>query len=185
MHSRVEASGHMSNLPTPEHFARAIVTACHLAGDDPFDMAELRVPQCRARHYAFQALKQIFPEAPVAYIAFGVGCAGNPKYYATNSTNGMQRFVGGPHAGRRRHAFWKEDVFAKVAEAIAAVQVRQETMPPPMTTTADEPRVAPIKLGIETGRRVEPSRPFISERQAAAYRMLQQAAQNTATLPKK
>lgn len=43
---------------------------------------------------------------------------------------------------------------------------------------------APIKLTAEVQRTVEPSRPFMSERQGKAYRMLQEAMANTAKLPK-
>jgi hypothetical protein len=132
---------------------------------------EFAISGSRARHYAFQALRTVFPDINKAYLANACGCAGNPRHYAVNSTNSMQRFVGGPHRGERRHRFWNEDIFDKV---IAAVRVLEGTAAP-------QPEPEPERSDIAAPS-APPARPFISERQAKAYRELEQAMAKTARL---
>jgi hypothetical protein len=135
-------------MPSANQVAWAIVAACRETGEDPLVVAEQRKPQSRARHYAFQSLKVVFPDVKVPRLAFLCGCAGHPVYYASESAKGMHRHVGGKRKGERRLRFWDEGVFARV---IAAVKLAD----------ADEPLApkAPIKLSAKVASIVEPKRP--------------------------
>lgn len=174
-------------LPRADHIARAIVAACALTKESSLAVAEERVQKSYARHYAFHAIKAVFPAMPLESLAFRVGCSGDPKWFWRNTMNGMTRFVGGPHAGKRHHRFWNETTFEKVIEAIRAVGPGVETVEEPPEED-DEPvlesepqdpaPVPPPAKAVEA----EPRR-FMSERQAKAYRMLQAAVINTAKLP--
>jgi hypothetical protein len=174
-------------LPAADHFARAVVAACVLTKESPLAVAEERVQKSRARHYAFHAIRAVFPETPIEGLAFRVGCSGDPKWFARNTINGLTRFVGGPHAGKRHHRFWNETTFEKVIEAIKAVGPGVEVFEEPSDKIEEpvlesEPQdpapVPPPAKAVEA----EPRR-FMSERQAKAYRMLQAAVINTAKLP--
>lgn len=165
-------------FPSANHIAVAIVSACVETGEDPLAIVEQRVQKSHARHYAFQALRVVFPEAAHDSLAHRCGCSGIPKYFATNSNDRMRPFVGGPHKGKRKHGFWDEDVFQKVIDAVRAVDMPEEPQ-------SEEPAIAaaPAEPPAPTPS-APPSRPFFSERQSAAYRMLEQAMANTAKLPR-
>jgi hypothetical protein len=163
-------------FPSANHIAVAIVSACVETGEDPLEIAEQRVQKSRARHYAFQALRAVFPEAAHDSLAHRCGCSGIPKYFATNSNDRMRPFVGGPHKGKRKHGFWDEDVFQRVIDAVRAIEMPEE--PAVEEAAADAPAADAVPIMPPAS----PSRPFISERQSAAYRMLQQAVANTAKL---
>ncbi len=169
-------------FPSANHIAVAIVAACAETGEGPLVVAEERVQKSRARHYAFQALRAAFPEAAHESLAYRCGCSGIAKYYATNSNDRMRRFVGGPHKGKRRHGFWDEDRFQRIIHAVRAVEAPATgglvEEPPAVEHEAERPAPAPVAMVP-----AEPlARPFISERQAAAYRMLADAVANTAKL---
>lgn len=164
-------------MPSADQIACAIIAACRETGEDPFVVTGERRPQSRARHYAFQALKVVFPLAIRERLAFMCGCSGNPKYYAVNSSNGMQRFVAGPHKGERIHRFWDEDVFARVIAAVkgapipeALINEEQQDLPVPRT---------PIKLSASVGSIVEPTRPAASPGKRKLEDMLRAAVENT------
>jgi hypothetical protein len=159
-------------MPTANHVAWAIVAACRETGENPLVVAGDREPRSRARHYAFQALKVVFPDVKKERLAFMVGCSGKPEYYAVNSTNGMGRFVGGPHVGERIHRFWDEGVFERV---IAAIKLPPEEEESPPTRQ-------PVKLSAATGSIVEPTRPAAAPGKRALQDMLAQAVRNTAAM---
>lgn len=62
-------------FPTADQVAIAIVTACQFTGDKPF--ATCMRQTSRARHVAFAALKDVFPEARTGGLARCCGYA-NP-----------------------------------------------------------------------------------------------------------
>jgi len=159
--------------PTANAVAWAIVAACRATGENPLVVAGDREPKSRARHYAFQSLKVVFPDVKAERLAFMCGCSGKPEYYAVNSTNGLMRFVGGPYEGERRHRFWNEDVFNRV---IAAVRVANEQE----ALEAQEPK-PPVKLSAAPGRIVEPIRP-VAPGKRQLLEMLAEAARNTAAM---
>ena len=108
--------------PTADQIATAIVVACMETGEDPIQVA---APECKpashARHYALQALAQIFPLEDRLFLATVCGCAGKPKYYWSGSVTHTGRIVGGPRAGKRRARWWSEESFDRVVAAIEAV----------------------------------------------------------------
>lgn len=159
---------------TANHVAWAIVAACRETGENPLTVVGDREPRSRARHYAFQALKVVFPDVKKERLAFMVGCSGKPEYYAVNSTNGMGRFAGGPHVGERMHRFWNESVFERV---IAAVRLQPQAEDDP--TTARPPVK---KLSAATGGIVEPRRPAAAPGKRALQDMLAEAVRNTAAM---
>lgn len=157
-------------MPTADQVARAIVTACRATGENPIAVVGDREPQSRARHYAFQSLKVVFPDVKKERLAFMCGCSGKPEYYAVNSTNGMQRFVGGPYRGERKHRFWNEEVFARV---LAALRAAVEDEQPP-----EQPK-SPVKLSAFPGSIVEPTRPAAMPGKRKLEDMMRQAVMNT------
>lgn len=160
-------------FPSANAVAWAIVSACRETGEDPLVVVGERKPESRARHYAFQALKVVFPDFKRERLAFMCGCSGKPEYYATNSTNGMQRFVGGPYVGERKHRFWNEDRFIRV---IAAVRAAVEDDAPAA------PAIPPVKLSAATGSIVEPTRPAAAPGKRKLHDMLAEAVRNTAAM---
>lgn len=153
-------------FPSADHIAIAIVTACRLNGENPLAIVEQRPQRSRARHYALYALACVFPEASKAKLAFLVGCQGNPVYYARNS-------MAGHYDGKQKHTFWNRSIEARVIEAVEACTSK----PAPAVEAPPAPKAEPQFT-------VPMSRPFVSERQMKAYRMLQEAVANTAKLPK-
>jgi hypothetical protein len=155
------------------HVAWAIVQACRETGENALVVAEQRKPQSRARHYALQALKVVFPDVSRERLAWMCGCSGNPKYYSTNSTNGIQRFVGGPHKGERIHRFWKEEVFERV---IAAVRTCDPVV------AEERGRRPQLKLSAKVDSIVEPTRPAATPGKRKLHDMLAEAVRNTAAM---
>lgn len=160
-------------MPSANTVAWAIVAACRETGENPLVVAGERPAPSRARHYAFQSLKVAFPDVAGARLAFMCGCSGKPEYYAVNSTNGMQRFLGGQHEGKRKHRFWSEEIFGRV---IAAVRTAMEDEQP-----VERPK-PPVKLSAFTGAVVEPTRPAASPGKRALHDMLAEAVRNTAAM---
>jgi hypothetical protein len=176
----------MSTMPSADQVAWAIFTACRVTGEDPLVVAGERKPQSRARHYAFHALKVVFPDVKCSRLAFMCGCSGNPEYYAVNSTNGMARFVGSPYKGERKHRFWNEDVFARVIAAVRIfapdqiVEVNEKAAPiAPQQDEPAPPRKPPVKLSAFTGSIVEPTRPSMAPGKRSLLDELRAAVENT------
>ncbi|WP_454629496.1 hypothetical protein [Bradyrhizobium cenepequi] len=147
---------------TADQVAWAIVAACRETKDDPIDCISgvvkggLGKHTLRGRHYAMHALLEVFPDLPRAVAARLVGAPGNPMAYYYNSFHNVSKIQN----GRRYARWWDEDAFQRVVSAV---------------------RAAPAHVG-EKAEQAPAPRPFISERQAAAYRMLEAAAANTAKL---
>lgn len=119
--AQLEKSGRnlcAGEMPTADEVATALITACRLTGEDPENIIVARPSHSYARHYAFQALRVAFPEVLGAALARMLRCSGNEQYWSVNSNNGMARFQGGPHKGKRRHRFWDEQIFQRVIAAV-------------------------------------------------------------------
>lgn len=164
---------------TAEHVAVAIVTACREMGEGALAVAEQRKPQSRARHYALQALRTVFPKVQRDRLAFLCGCAGNPEFYAANSARGMARFVGGPHKGERIHRFWNEAVFERIIASIRESAPTRERDVEIEATPDAPPRRAPVKLSARIDSIVEPTRPSAVPGKRKLEQMLHDAVSNT------
>lgn len=173
-------------LPTANHVAWAIVAACRETGDDPIAIAtgaaKGRNPRVglRARHYALHALIFKYPDLLKAKAAEFVGAPGKPAAFYNNSMNQVARVVNHT-TGRRMANWWDEEGFERVIQAIEAVGPGIESTHP---IENDEPELPPAPRPVKVADVAPPPhRPFMSERQGKAYRMLQEAMANTAKLP--
>lgn len=169
----------MTEHPTADDVARAIVAACRETGDDPIKTADgtaltaMRNKQKtnQARHYALHALVYVFPDLDRADAARMVGAPGHPKLY----WNASWHQVAKPRASGIGHmAGWFDDgIFGRVIQAIGKEPpaVRERPIATGPAQAAARPP-APIKAPTIThapGKR-------------ALYDMLAAAAQNTAKI---
>lgn len=111
----------MSDFPTADDVARAIVAACRETGDDPIRAASGLVggahgTTIRARHYALHALLHTFPKLPRGIAAKLVGAPGNPVTFYHNSWHQVVR----PRASASGHMalWWNDAAYARVIDAI-------------------------------------------------------------------
>jgi hypothetical protein len=153
-----------------DEIAVAIIAACDETGADPVDVARGHRPTdadqrrkiTRARYYAAFALYEHFPALSASSVGRMVGSAA-PDSLISNINRQLAE-------GSLK--WWSKPVLARVCGAIERHQWNARVdrpAPPPKQDTAP-----PASVG----------RPFISKRQADAYRSLQDAVQNTARLPK-
>lgn len=110
----------MSESPTAENVARALVAACAETGDDPIRAATgcvggVHGANIRGRHYAMHALLHVFPTLPRTSAARMVGCPGKPAAFYNNSWNLIARPVSG---SLRRANWWDEATYGRVIAAI-------------------------------------------------------------------
>lgn len=103
-------------IPTADHVGRAIVAACRETEACPLGIdggLDKRIVQ--ARHYAMHAIAHCFPGLPAATYGRCVGAIGKPDRFYSRSKQATIRMVA-PH--RRAAAWWSEEAYARVIEAI-------------------------------------------------------------------
>lgn len=110
-----------ARFPTADDVARAILAACRETGEDPLAVASGKIDQ-RARHYALNALKAIFPDARSRSIS---RMCGGPAY-AFYSYSRYKVF--------RVAKWWDESAFERVLAATSTPILQ-----------GDEP--LPLKIG--------------------------------------
>lgn len=105
----------MSEFPTADDIARAIVAACRETGDDPLACAS-GAPSQRGRHYAMHALLHVFPKLSRTSAATVVGCPGKPAAFYINSWHQMVK----PRASGIGHManWWDDEAFGRVIAAV-------------------------------------------------------------------
>lgn len=98
-------------FPTADQIAKAIVEACRLTGDKP--VATCMRQTSRARHVAFAALIEIFPEARRESLARLVGY---PTPRAGTAALGMARKTG----------WWNDDLVDEVVGSLVGDQYGEQ-----------------------------------------------------------
>ncbi|MEJ8571255.1 hypothetical protein [Microbaculum marinum] len=117
-------------FPSAEQIGRAVVAASRLTGEDPLNIGD-PAAATRTRHYAFQALKDTFPDARREVLARCLGAARSGKGYASNSNLLI----------RQRSKWFSEVELRQVIEAIAAPKQAQNM--PENPREADKPEPEP------------------------------------------
>ena len=192
-------------LPTSDHIAIAIVTACRECGADPAVLAPMlaagiqrppdrqgRAALSHARAYAALALRRAFPRCGPVYVSRMVA-AGSPSVYLANLEADL---------AKSRLGWFQHLALNRVVAAIREWQPRQDdvkatlALPEPEPTTghaspgeqpidgqlADRP-AAPVKLQPDRGGYVSLGAPA-PQSKAALRDMLRRAVENTARMQK-
>lgn len=133
--------GPVSEMPTADHVAHAIVAACRETGEDPIECAS-RPNAVRGRHYAHHALVHCFPSVRVSSIARMVG-APRPDIFHQGSLNN--------HVRKRASEWWNDHVYQRVIRAIG-VEPAPRALPAPRKPGRPcfVPTVTPAPGGLPT-----------------------------------
>jgi hypothetical protein len=102
-------------FPTADQIAMALVTACRLTGDNPIAVVQgERGPRARARHVAFDALIEAFPDARKVGLAKCLG-------YSTPATAPSNLKI-----IFRKLKWWRDEWVDEVVGALVAEQYGEQ-----------------------------------------------------------
>lgn len=120
-------------MPTAHHIALAIVAACRATGEDPIECASGKL-KMRSRHYAYTALRKLFPSLDGIALARMVGfgkkaCKGPIAYYLRLAREGSG---------------WDDSIVTRVCEQMSPSI--EAYIAPPAPPDAPKPVLDPTAL---------------------------------------